>query len=61
MNIEDRFLRLSKEAMSTRKIIAIDRLLQLKNEGRVNEYYEVIDKMIADWKTDYKNKRAVKI
>ena len=60
MNIEERFIRLRKEAMSTKKFMAIDRLMAIKAEGRVNEYYDVIDKMIVEWKTEYKNKRAVR-
>ncbi|MBE5934973.1 MAG: hypothetical protein E7262_04195 [Lachnospiraceae bacterium] len=60
MNIEERFIKLRKEAMATKKFMAIDRLMTIKGEGRVNEYYEVIDKMIVNWKTEYKNKRAVR-
>lgn len=60
MNIEEKFIKLRKEAMATKKFMSIDRLLTIKGEGRVNEYYGVIDKMIMDWKTEYKNKRAVK-
>ena len=39
----------------------VDRLINLKHEGRVNEYYEAIDKMIGDWKLDYKRKRSVSL
>ena len=60
MNIEEKFIKLKKEAMATKKFMSIDRLLTIKGEGRVNEYYDVIDKMIVDWKIEYKNKRAVK-
>ena len=60
MNIEEKFIKLRKEAMATKKFMSIDRLLTIKGEGRVNEYYDVIDKMIMDWKIEYKNKRAVK-
>jgi tetratricopeptide (TPR) repeat protein len=57
-DIEERFLRLGREAKSSPKYIAVDRFINLKHEGRVNEYYEGIDKMINDWKMDYKRKRA---
>ena len=38
VDIEERFRRLKKEAMATRKFSAIDRLIQLKSEGSLNEY-----------------------
>ena len=59
IDIEERFLRLGREAKSSPKYIMVDRLINLKHEGRVNEYYEAIDKMIGDWKLDYKRKRSV--
>ena len=59
IDIEERFLRLEREAKSSPKYIMVDRLINLKHEGRVNEYYEAIDKMIGDWKLDYKRKRSV--
>ena len=59
IDIEERFLRLGREAKSSSKYIMVDRLINLKHEGRVNEYYEAIDKMIGDWKLDYKRKRSV--
>ena len=59
IDIEERFLRLGREAKSSQKYIMVDRLINLKHEGRVNEYYEAIDKMIGDWKLDYKRKRSV--
>ena len=59
IDIEERFLRLGREAKSCPKYIAVDRFINLKHEGRVNEYYEAIDKMINEWKIDYKHKRYV--
>ena len=61
IDIEERFLRLGREAKSSSKYIMVDRLINLKHEGRVNEYYEAIDKMIGDWKMDYKRKRSVRL
>lgn len=59
IDIEERFLRLGREAKSSAKYIAVDRFINLKHEGRVNEYYEGIDKMINEWKMDYKSKRSM--
>ena len=57
-NIAAYFNEMEEEAHTSQRYVTIDRLYYLKNEGRVNEYYDAIDRLMLGWKRDYKSKRA---
>ena len=52
------FIERSEEAKEQARYVMLERLDYLKNEGRINEYYDSIDRLILQWKRDYKTKRA---
>lgn len=55
--VADIFKRTVSEACNTDKYIQIKRLNNIKKDGRVSEYYEIIDKLVLEWKKDYKREQ----
>jgi len=51
------FKKTVSEACNTDKYIQIKRLNNIKKDGRVSEYYDIIDKLVLEWKKDYKREQ----
>ena len=57
VEVSKKFARALNEAYNSDTYLKIKRLKQMKKDGRVMEYYDDIDELIAEWKKDYRREQ----